>query len=526
MERLDGAANLDCCLSSAAGKVTSTTIELGRELSQTACLPKRPRMPRTFRSGRNGLSFVFSLVKGFSILQHQKHAYPFLVCFIGVMFLVCSCGSTSGSSVIPADSQPTVAAFPPTRSLPASTPTSIPLIFTPTPVPPVLTSCPATGTARAAIMPPLPVGSHQAVLYTSNSTPTLNGNSTSILRRYDPLTGQQADVFKITVPVKLLNNQELTDAIEDMGTSDNGQWIVFKTAIEGKEAIQMVRSDGQELQTLYCTTMDKDLGDTFSLSPDTKYLAFDEFPISSLNNQNLVVVDLTTGTLHVAATANSDASGFYEPIKWQDNTSLYVSYSRVGVDYTRNRRQVYLLPDVTQSSSLQQITIPTIAGASNDMCKDIDFSPDTTQLLVSDCTATINQDIIYSGPSTIETIPLAGGTPHIIYTSQSPIIFARFITNTTIWFSLNDGLNGSQNSMWKINSDGSGLTRLTTQSVRFELHGYSSTMHVSHDNSWFAFVNSAYFGPSTLIFGSMDGSSSHTISVDGDNDALVGWTTY
>lgn len=455
--------------------------------------------------------------KGFRTLQLPKHLYPLLVYFISMMLLICSCGSTPGSSITsPADGQPTIAAAIPTSTLP----------ITPTPIPPVLTSCPATGTTRAAVLPPLAASSHQAVLYTSNSAPTSDDNSTSILRRYDPITGQQTDVFKRTISLKLLDYQELTEAMEDMRTSDDGQWVVFQTAVEGKEAIQMVRSDGQELQTLYCTTTDKALGETFSLSPDTKYLAFNESPISAADNQNLIIMDLATGKLHVAATASSNVYGFYEPIKWRDTTSLYVSYSRVGIDNTRNRRQVYLLPDVTQNSSLQQITIPTIVGASNDMCKDLDFIPDNTQLLVSDCTATVRQDVYYTGPSTIETVPLAGGTPHVIHSSQYPITFARFITNTTIWFSLNDGVNGSQNSVWKINSDGSGLTHLTTQSVLFELHGYSSAMHISHDGAWFAFFNSNYFSSSTLILGSMDGSSSHTISADGDNDALVGWVTY
>lgn len=118
--------------------------------------------------------------------------------------------------------------------------------------------------------------------------------------------------------------------------------------------------NGQELQTLYCTTTNKDIWDTLSLSPDTKYLAFNELPISAAGNQNLVILELTTGKLHVAATTSLNDSAVYEPLKWRDHISLYVSYSRIDVDFTCNRRQVYLLPDVTQDSSLQQISIPTI----------------------------------------------------------------------------------------------------------------------------------------------------------------------
>lgn len=169
-------------------------------------------------------------------MQLKKRCYPLLAYLIGVMLFVCSCSNTPGSSTTYANGQPVVA-------MPTPLPTP-----SPTPIPPVFTSCPATGTARAAVLPPLSAGSHQVVLYTSNSFTGFSGNATSILRRYDTVTGQQADVFNVSIPSKLLNNQHLTKAIDDARTSDNGQWVVFKTAVEGKEAIQMVRSDGQELQ--------------------------------------------------------------------------------------------------------------------------------------------------------------------------------------------------------------------------------------------------------------------------------------
>lgn len=387
--------------------------------------------------------------------------------------------------------------------------------LSPTVIPQVQTNCPATGTARAAVIPPLPAGSHQGVLYVTDKSS--GSNRIGVLSRYDVATGQKTDLLTITVPGTLQNNQSSPGAFDySPRLSANGQWIVFQTVVERKEAIQLVRADGQELQTLYCTTTDNDLWNTVSFSPDAKYVTFEEVSIYSKSSPKLMILELATGKLQVAAQV-SQMPAIYEPIKWRDNTSLYANYSLIGVGDTRNRHQVYLLPDVTQNSTPQKISIPTISGASNDICKDFDFNPDNTQLLVSDCTGDARG--LTTGPSTIETVPLTGGTPHVIHTSQHGISYARFLTNTTIWFSVDDTVNTNQNGLWKINTDGSGLTQLTTKGASFEDLAYDPAMHISSDNAMFA----VEVGNASISIGSLNGGNTTTI---GSSGFLVGWTTF
>ncbi len=408
---------------------------------------------------------------------------------------------------------------------PSVTTTATPIpIVSPTPIPPVSTNCPETGTARAAIMPPLPPGKHQGVLYISNQTS--GNNYIGTLSRYDVVSGQKTDLLTITATGAAPSLPSLSQAIAEARISDNGQWVVLVTEVDGKEAIQLVRADGQEVQTLYCTASGNDLFNTLSFSPDTKYLTFEEYPVYTTGSQNLVLLELASGKLHVAEQLlDTQASAIYEPIKWRGNTSLYANYSLIGVGDTRNRHKVYLLPDVTQNSTSQQISLPNIPGGTGDTCYDFDFSPDNTQLLTSDC---LGSGRGYSGPSTIETVPLAGGAPHVIHTSQHTIPYARFITNTTIWFAINDYPDTGSNGLWKINIDGSGLTRLTTQGASFELLSYSSNMHISPDNTMFAIEGGGASSVAPISIGSFNGGNTSRINPTNQSSVLnlVGWTTF
>ncbi len=398
---------------------------------------------------------------------------------------------------------------------------STPVVPTPTPIPPVSTNCPADGTARAAIMPPLPASSHQGVLYVTRSSNSDSNNFTNILSRYDVTTGQKTDLLTATVPI------HLGGAISEERLSNNGQWIAFVTVVEGKQAVQLMRADGRELQTLYCAASGNNLGNNFpnplSFSPDTKYLTFQEVSGDSIQAptngpKKLMLLELATSKLSTLEKIDQTWSAVYEPIKWRDNTSLYATYTAIGLAHARDRQKVYLIPDVTQNSTLQQISLPQIADGSGDMAYDFDFSPDNTQVLASDCQshAGVGPDS-YTSPCTIEITPSTGGTPHVIHTSQHIIAYARFITNATIWFDVDDSPDTGSNGLWKMNVDGSGLTRLSTVGASFENLSYSSSMHRSPDNTMFAIQGNS------ISIGSMNGGNTTTVASSAE---LVGWTAY
>src|SRR5947209_9833448 len=102
-------------------------------------------------------------------------------------------------------------------------------------MPPTQTSCPPQGQGRPAVTAPLTLGSHQNIVYVYNTS------TAGILRRYDVSTGQKTTIVSLS-----------NVAISDAQVSTDGQYVLFLSKVSGQPAIQMVRMDGQGLQTLYC----------------------------------------------------------------------------------------------------------------------------------------------------------------------------------------------------------------------------------------------------------------------------------
>ncbi len=102
------------------------------------------------------------------------------------------------------------------------------------PMPPTQTSCPANGQGRPAVTAPLAPGKQQTVVYVDTSS------SKSTLKSYNVSTGQ-------TTTLTSVSGSSLV-ALVDAQVSTDGQYVLF---ISGRE-LQMIRMDGQGLQTLYC----------------------------------------------------------------------------------------------------------------------------------------------------------------------------------------------------------------------------------------------------------------------------------
>ncbi len=142
------------------------------------------------------------------------------------------------------------------------------------------------------------------------------------------------------------------------------------------------------------------------------------------------------------------------------------------------------------------------------------------------------------GPTTIFTVTATGGSKQTFLTNQSLGIAAiRAVTGNTLLlqvdtFSENHTVDSSQNGLWKVNVDRSGLTRLTTDAkgiitslCRFSQNPWSN---VSRDGSMYAFetYNEVYPTTFTLAFGQMSGGNPQTLaSITGTHLEMVGWTT-
>lgn len=151
--------------------------------------------------------------------------------------------------------------------------------------------CLAAGKARVAVMSALPAGKQANLVYASQSTATDVSYDATTLLRYDATTGKTTTLVK--------------GNIAHWSISPDGQWMGLTIALQNQWAVQLIRMDGQQLQTLYCSP---DLGDLrFSpylsdllFSPDQHSLVFVQ--TSTDNNFHPLVstlnrLDLTTGRL-------------------------------------------------------------------------------------------------------------------------------------------------------------------------------------------------------------------------------------
>src|SRR5947209_5118347 len=102
------------------------------------------------------------------------------------------------------------------------------------------TSCPPTGKANVAFMPSLTLGTHATIVYIVNEG-TVSQPTAGTLKRYDVVTGAKVEIVKLA-----------STYISEAQVSANGQWLLFVAHVAGQVKLQLVRMDGQDLQTLYC----------------------------------------------------------------------------------------------------------------------------------------------------------------------------------------------------------------------------------------------------------------------------------
>lgn len=415
----------------------------------------------------------------------------------------------------------------------SSTPTTAP-------VPPTQTSCPAAGTARAAVTAPLVLGSHQNIVYTVNEFPT-NNSTIGTLKRYDLTTGNKTEIVKLT-----------NFSISQAQLSMDGQWILFVTSpTNGQTKLQMVRMDGQGLQTLYCNQSIRNI----QWSTNQKQVAF-------TTNGDLYLLNDTDGTLQLELKPGNSGpplniNNSAQPFSWLDNTRLYVSFSSEPIGPTdtlglldTSRGPNQQLTDLVQVYQWK-LTNPTF----NYDCWDADSSYDGSTLFISQCAGISAPNCSGScalgtreGPSDITTKAATGSLTaprNTIFNSPTlGIGTIRVVSRQTLLldvenFSVNHTVDRSQNGLWKINTDGSGLTRLTTEGSQelTTLNQYSQTpwANVSRNGDMYAMALASYSGTSgsphsttqTLQFGSLNGGAPTTFASisDGTQLSIVGWTT-
>src|SRR5947209_8234896 len=217
--------------------------------------------------------------------------------------------------------------------------------------PALSTSCPAPGTARAAVMPPMTLGSHANIVYIVNEE-TSSQPTFGTLKRFDVVTGAKVEV------VKLANT-----GIGLAQVSADGQWLMFVATVAGQTRLQLVRMDGQDLQTLYCGPIS-----TLQWSPTQRLVVFAQ------NYNSVYLLNITNGTVQVEQSIGPTDTIYIRT--WLDTTHVYLTLQRPD-----SPPGLIALLD-TSTGNMQQVFDAT---SSTPFCWDFDSSYDARTLFLSQC---------------------------------------------------------------------------------------------------------------------------------------------
>ena len=367
-------------------------------------------------------------------------------------------------------------------------------------------------------MAPLALGKLDSFVYIEGKQPYALGSSAYTLKRYTVSTRTSTTI--ISGPESpAFGGQVSTD----------GQWVILNPFILGQRAIQLVRMDGQGLQTLYCGA---DSG-WLQLSPDNKYVAFVNLAGQGQSTWTFKLLNTTTGTIQIKP---HDSTHVLEaPLAWLDNTHLYV-VSGLG---PREGSPKLSLLDIATGTIKQILDL-----SAHDQCIDATHSIDGTQLftsITSKCQV-VGYTPTSNGPSSIEVQAAMGGPAKTISTAPTYAIKAlRVTTGTSLLLIMhNANTETSHNGIWKVNTDGSGMTMLSSETAIIKdaaneemnfagLFGWNMDQpwaNTSRDNAYYSIQvqNHEGNGSVRLLIGSMNGGAPVTIA-SGPVEAPIGWTT-
>jgi hypothetical protein len=379
----------------------------------------------------------------------------------------------------------------------------------------------------------------------------LNTTSASTLQRYDVTTGATTQIISLA-PMSSeaagLSSSGGGDlpVISDAALSPDGHWILFVALSPTQARLQLVRLDGQDLQTLYCVSLASAgaaLGSIVShiqWSPNGQLVAFETYDPSAGEDPNQVdLLNLSTGAVQTLFANKVE----YPVVGWLDNTRLYLD----GPTIDSPALALYVL-DLGRGQHQSQNDLLTVyqANAANP-CWDAASSYDRTQVFVSRCTYTNTGTTpgpgwdTLEGPGNLGVASAIGGSLQSLYTNPTlGLTRVRAVSPTTLLvlvnnFSANGSADTSQNGLWKLSATGTGFTRLVTQGKNqldmLNTLAQDPWANGSRDGQFYALtVNAAGNTSASLVFGKLSGGAAKTFASAPTGDGipsltLVGWTT-
>ena len=446
-----------------------------------------------------------------------------LLCALLLLVTACSARPVGGSGGTPTPGA-TASGGTPGTSTPSQT----------VQMPPTQTSCPAADTARAAVMRPLALGHDQDLVYIYNEVPQNTTTSAGHLRRFDATTGQKTDI--VTSGLR----------IDQAQVSADGQWVLFLSIPDPRgdsqhsAMLQLVRMDGQGLQTLYCFPNATYSGHSATNKlPISLQWSIDErsilFSVNTNNaNSQVELLNVATGALSTLFQDQNDSLYYYSVVTWLDNTHFYLI--KQGSSGPTPPATLFLLNASTAT--------PTNPGLVQIMTTNtrmsyfsFDSSYDATQLYSSYClqaASPFNTNIAVG--------PAQGGARHTIFQEQPAdcIQTLRAVLPNTLLLLLqvsNSTTNGISNQVWMMSLPGGSMRTLATltsfpgNQTNYAMNETSQFpwSNLSRNNNAYALqtVNPATQVQSILV-GSLSGGSPNAIATTSpglSTVSLAGWTT-
>ena len=450
----------------------------------------------------------------------RRILFPVLSCLLLALLAACSSVPTPGGTPSSGNGQQGNSGGTPTTSNGnngsgnGGNPTS-----STQPMPQTSTSCPATGTARAMVTANLVLGNHNNIVYVvneyqpgSNSTP-----KAGTLKRYDASSGAKTVIAGIP-----------NVSIESAQVSADGKWILFTTVNSGQSTLQLVRMDGQGLQTLFCFTGAGIANPQWS--SDQQHVIFSVFQTGL---EKVYLLTIGTGNLQTAMSIPDGGPGQGVSVRtWLDNSRVYLT--DIQVDQPPDK--IYIL-NINNGTNQSVSSLPALV---NKTFGDFDSSYDGSQLYVD--YGLCGQGGCYP-PSSITAQAATGGAQTTVLNQPNyDVTTVRAVTSGTLLLVINNaqvaGSNDiSHNGLWRMKPDGSGLTRLTTdpthQSSALNTTTQFPWSNLSRDSQTYALETTSYAQNNsasytyTLEYGSLNGGSPTIFASisDGTRLSIAGWTT-
>lgn len=382
---------------------------------------------------------------------------------------------------------------------PTSAPTGIAGTATSTPA---TAATPTCNTPYLATMTPLPQTTGPAVFYMTGLGGYQAVPSATSLIRYDLATGKQTT---LVAPSDKFG-------ISDVRLSPDKQWLLFSTYMQNQNQsstkLQLIRADGSMLQTLYesCSGF---FAPGLAWSPNEQLVAFAN-PTVGIN-----VLNLATGQMQ---TFLSNAAPFSVlPLSWINNQQLLFKQNN------NTKYDVYLL-DISKGVN-QQVSNLTPVASIPAFCGNIALSDDGSQLFSSSCTPFNGncQGGQVQGPSTVRAQSPVENKSSIIYNSPNRAVTAIHAVSASSLLIYIENTTGdlSQDGLWKINTNGSGLTRLTTTNALLCQYGQAAYpfTQITSDSQSYALLHFDG-GAQKLVTGSLAGGSPTTIETHNANSNI------